>query len=140
MAGRKLCSERARTFPSFRARDYAPENGRADPAWPQSRRDHGGREISSRDVASPAYDVEDCFGGKTCARGNVENAHTWSYVSRTQQERHEVSCDRRESTVVPGRRFILVIQVLRHLGILGPGQRKRKAVESALLAQPRPAA
>src|SRR3954447_6775595 len=37
MAGRKLCSERARTFPSFRARDYAPENGRADPAWRQSR-------------------------------------------------------------------------------------------------------
>jgi hypothetical protein len=75
--------------------------------------------------------TQGCFGGKTGARCNVENAHTWRYVGRTQQERHEVSCDRREGTVVPGRRFILVGQVLCHLAILRPEPRETKPLNVA---------
>ena len=41
---------------------------------------------------------------------------TWRDISRTQQEGYEVSCDAPESTVVPGRRLILVGQFFWHSG------------------------
>jgi hypothetical protein len=60
--------------------------------------------------------LEGCFSGKPCARGNVKNAHTRCDVSRAQQERYEVGCDARESSIVSCRRFILVGQFLCHTG------------------------
>ena len=71
-------------------------------------------------MASRADDAEGRFSGKPCARGNVENAHTWRDVSRAQQEGSKMSRDARESAVVAGSRFIFVGQFLRHLGNLVP--------------------